>query len=763
VKRIILLSDGTGNSSAKLFKTNVWRLYQSLDLSPTTTDTPQIACYNDGVGTSSFKPLAVLGGVFGYGLKRNILHLYDFLCEHWQEGDEIYLFGFSRGSYTVRMLAGLIAKEGLLPNVSGAELSYATRDIYRRYRLPSTRVSKSQVVPTISDPWIVRPFRAARKTMIRMWRTLMHQAKYPPKELIPVDHIRFVGVWDTVAAYGSPLAELTLGIDKYIFPLSMPDRKLSPKIQVARHALALDDERDTFHPLLWDECDSERPERIKQVWFAGMHSDVGGGYPDDGLSYPPLEWMMDEAAAAGLVFLPGAKERFAPPPNRSAPLHDSRKGLAGYYRYQPRRLDVYLKPPPPAKPPPEAIVMVDPRPRATAHLREVHLHESVLQRMREPASRYAPIVLPADVVFVGNKGAPVANPASAAANAARVAGQQAVWDDVWQKRVTYGATVAVSLTLATMPIWASSAAAGSCVAFYCSIAPLIHLVSNLVPVAFQFWTDAFATHAGSFLVLVGLLVGLLLRSAALQQRIRDRMLPLLDGFKGKSVTVKPRPASTVQRLRTAAGYLATVAYLKWRVLPFLWGIGGLFALLLIAILTFGLPTLRWRIDAAEANGHLCRYAKPDPLSGPFRTNNPCWNSGKPVEAGAKYEVALAVTDDWFDDTIPAGPLGYPDADQPWLVGYGARPFLRAIGGIWFQPFVTIISPGGAKSVQPLEFTSDGSRFIARLSPARSGTAFIWVNDAVFPFWPREKWTGRYGNNRGSAAITITELPKRTAP
>src|SRR6202521_3015548 len=91
-KNIVVLSDGTGNSAAKIWKTNVWRLYEALDLS----DGSQIARYDDGVGTSSFKPIAILGGALGYGLKRNVIALYCFLCLHYKAGDQIYAFGFSR-------------------------------------------------------------------------------------------------------------------------------------------------------------------------------------------------------------------------------------------------------------------------------------------------------------------------------------------------------------------------------------------------------------------------------------------------------------------------------------------------------------------------------------------------------------------------------------------------------------------------------------------------------------------------------------------
>ena len=122
--------------------------------------------------------------------------------------------------------------------------------------------------------------------------------------------IQFIGVWDTVSAYGGPIAELTRAIDNWIFRVSTPDYELNPAVKCARHALALDDERDSFHPLLWDEVhedeveaealekDPERPRRMQQVWFTGMHSDVGGGYPDESLSYVSLLWMMEEAEKA---------------------------------------------------------------------------------------------------------------------------------------------------------------------------------------------------------------------------------------------------------------------------------------------------------------------------------------------------------------------------------------------------------------------------------------------------------------------------------
>src|SRR5262245_56441250 len=128
-KAIAVFADGTGNSAAKLFKTNVWRLYEALDTSDRAAhgEGRQVAYYHDGVGTSSFKPLAILGGAFGWGLKRNVLDLYMFLCRNYEPGDRIYAFGFSRGAFTIRVLAGLVVEQGLVASGGERELAIYAR------------------------------------------------------------------------------------------------------------------------------------------------------------------------------------------------------------------------------------------------------------------------------------------------------------------------------------------------------------------------------------------------------------------------------------------------------------------------------------------------------------------------------------------------------------------------------------------------------------------------------------------------------------
>jgi hypothetical protein len=198
-----------------------------------------------------------------------------------------------------------------------------------------------------------------------------------------------VGLWDTVDAYGGPIEEMTRAIDYWVWPLSMPDRFMSAKVHKACHALALEDERDAFRPVIWDEryvrvtdriagqakdnwlvginhdprSDAAKKQdpaphlrkdlpaidqrRISQVWFTGVHSDIGGGYPQDGLSYVTFDWMLDRAKAYGLRYFDEQRELLIDPQiNPSDKLNDSRKGLAGYYRYKPRNvLETYSAPP----------------------------------------------------------------------------------------------------------------------------------------------------------------------------------------------------------------------------------------------------------------------------------------------------------------------------------------------------------------------------------------------------------------------------------
>jgi uncharacterized protein (DUF2235 family) len=231
MKRIILLPDGTGNAASKVWRTNVWRVFQSLDL----TGSDQVAIYDDGVGTSSFKPLALLGGAFGWGLKWNVIDLYKFVCRNYGgPEDEIFGFGFSRGAFTIRIVIGLLADQGLVPYES-EELHRTARDAYRAFRRKNFhmvwRIEKS----------------------FRFLRDLFIPSSYEEAKNRRVERINFLGLWETVAAYGQPVEEMTRGVSQWIWPLDLPERRLCDLVERACHAISLDDERTTFHPVLWNE------------------------------------------------------------------------------------------------------------------------------------------------------------------------------------------------------------------------------------------------------------------------------------------------------------------------------------------------------------------------------------------------------------------------------------------------------------------------------------------------------------------------------
>jgi uncharacterized protein (DUF2235 family) len=477
MKRIILLSDGTGNAAASIWKTNVWRIFESLDL----RGSDQVAFYDDGVGTSAFKPLALMGGAFGYGLKRSVLDLYKFLCRNYRsDQDEIFGFGFSRGAFTIRVVVGLVVSQGLVKYASEAELEQKARAAYRAYRAAKFK-TKFRI------EWVFRKIR-----------NVFASADHDTNER-PVASIRFLGLWDTVAAYGLPVDEMTHGISKYLFPLELSDRQLDRKVARACHALSLDDERTTFHPVLWDETNEQQlqpdkdgtrligRERLSQVWFAGVHSNVGGGYPDDSLAYVPLNWILAEAQACGLRFKqapsadPDSLVHAKSAQDKDGRLYDSRSGLGGYYRYGPRKLADLC----------DMAFSNDPKDRVKITIPKIH--ESVLDRIKAHAHLYAPIVLPKTYELVRYDGtilSPNQNtyePPNCAT--LRSTDQEAVWNLVWQRRVIYFLTVFASLYLASYPLYHKTPKTGEFETPLRQVSDTIRILKTFLPDAATLWVD----------------------------------------------------------------------------------------------------------------------------------------------------------------------------------------------------------------------------------------------------------------------------------
>lgn len=244
--------------------------------------TLQLLFYQQGVGTRRFE--RVRGGAFGVGLSRNVRECYRFIVESYQPGDELYLFGFSRGAFTARSTAGLLRNSGILRPEHVGRID----DAYRLYRVRGSR------------------------THPRGIEAQLFRRMYSHEET----DIRFIGVWDTVGSLGIPLAPPLLN-RRWGFH----DTTLSSHVRFAYQALAIDEKRKPFRPTVWKQQPDAGGQTLEQMWFAGVHSDVGGGYREPELAEIALLWMVERARACGLAFDP---DHLVP---RSGRIDDARRRL----------------------------------------------------------------------------------------------------------------------------------------------------------------------------------------------------------------------------------------------------------------------------------------------------------------------------------------------------------------------------------------------------------------------------------------------------
>ncbi|HSJ16342.1 MAG TPA: DUF2235 domain-containing protein, partial [Longimicrobiales bacterium] len=289
-RNIVICCDGTWNTADQHARgvpcpTNVIKTARAV--APMRADgTPQIVFYSQGVGTH-WGLDRITGGAFGVGLSRNVQEAYRFIVHNLEVGDNLYVFGFSRGAYTARSLCGLIRKAGVLSK-QNSDLVPQAYALYRR----------RDVHP--DDPPAVR-FREENSR-----ETTIH----------------FLGVWDTVGALGIPARGLrALTARRHQFH----DVELSRIVRNAFHALAIDEHRRAFKPALWS-AKSSPGQRVEQVWFAGAHSNVGGGYPESGLADEAFVWLKERAEECGLAFDPAYIARRVHPEVMDT-LRDARVGL----------------------------------------------------------------------------------------------------------------------------------------------------------------------------------------------------------------------------------------------------------------------------------------------------------------------------------------------------------------------------------------------------------------------------------------------------
>jgi uncharacterized protein (DUF2235 family) len=325
-KNIVICCDGTGNEiEANL--SSVLKLFRVVRK----TD-EQIVYYDPGIGTvSSSDPWSrlkanargVFGLLTGWGLDENVLDAYRFLMNAYEEDDRVFLFGFSRGAYTVRVLGGFLQMVGLLKPPQANLCEYAL-----------TAYKRAAEDDDFSIAWRFEHIAGTRR--------------------VP---IRFLGVWDTVSSVFVPRPDRLYWPSMQVLPYT----KTNPLVEVLRQAIATDERRRLFRIYRWADPQPYKPNRfnpaappaqdIKQVWFAGFHSDIGGGFNEEqsGIAKYPLKWMIDEAAACGLLIntamynhlvlgrpRKGGKKNYVPP-SPSGPLHNSMRGLWPVFEIWPKR------------------------------------------------------------------------------------------------------------------------------------------------------------------------------------------------------------------------------------------------------------------------------------------------------------------------------------------------------------------------------------------------------------------------------------------
>ena len=293
MKRLVICCDGTWNTptqtkGGEACPTNVFTMSEAV-ADVDSHGARQVTYYHEGVGAKLSE--RIRGGLFGFGLSRDVQSAYRFVVENFAAGDELFLFGFSRGAYTVRSTAGLIRNAGVLR----AEHADRISEAYALYR--------------------------DRKSAPRSAAAERFRQAYSVET-----KIRFIGVWDTVGALGIPLSGMRM-VGLVNRRWQFHDTDLSSRVESAYQAVAIDERRSAFRPTLWNQQAQAEDQTLEQVWFSGVHSDVGGGYPDGQLADLTLAWLAGRAHAQGLAFdevVDVDHEKAA-----LGPLHNS---LRGFYR-----------------------------------------------------------------------------------------------------------------------------------------------------------------------------------------------------------------------------------------------------------------------------------------------------------------------------------------------------------------------------------------------------------------------------------------------
>jgi len=714
-KKIVLFADGTGNAFSAQ-ESNIWRLFCALD----TTQSDQIALYVEGVGTSAFRPWAIFDATTGWNAPANILKLYTFLCWNWEQGDEVYMFGFSRGAFEIRALIELINTEGLVPRgSSGGNIPHSQ---FEMNALAAWRSYRDGIVPRYNLGW--KCWRHVILPLFSLVGPRSNSNSFSSPRQLP-GKIKFVGLFDTVEAFGVPLEALRLAINRFLLPISFPIEEMSGHVCYVRHALSLDDERTSFHPIrvrLREKCNVEKGDvhPLREVWFAGAHSDVGGGYPDDQLARIALTWMIDEIRKVekkfaedsgtdsdkerlGLRFRVGVEDEFQRVSSAYGTLHDSRKGKSALYRYSPRRFSQNHIPNPPL------------------------VHHSVIKRVLGCANNYAPVNLPHNAHILRADGAVVSLQEYLERRQVRTTSnwfdihietQGELTANILLRQAIYFAMIFGIICLSASPIWIpiweqNISFDDTLEDFFDMITdPAVSTMHAILPSYFKPYLDAIRARPIPIIIVTMFVICFYKMGNARQDRIRDlacvmwrpgsRTAPLNAASVRAKIFSKIRKCSRFSRydfihlLSNAAAYLGVALVLIILCLVFVrfcfavvHGAGGVCS-----------PTKETQLiwlqdyDAVSASDAPKTSTELRSVSRSFRTNSPCWASGVALEKGIAYRLRLDLEEPWFDHMMMTDVGGYEN--NGFIPKVFKAPLLRWPSAGWFQPIARIGPRGNAE-------------------------------------------------------------------
>jgi hypothetical protein len=641
------------------------------------------------------------------------------------------MFGFSRGAFTIRTLVDLIAKQGLLPTfVNGERVSH--RQMVRNSEA-AWRAYCAQDSVRNTNVWIKLGIRRLRDAVLWAGRKLFGSPSYETIQFADPsrrpEHIAidFLGLFDTVEAYGVPIEEMREGVHRLVWPIRFGgDHSIWKNVWRVRQALSLDDERRTFHPIRVSLLQSDKNSgRVKEIWFAGVHSDVGGGYPDDATAHVSLVWMLGEAAKAQggqssreLVFRDGALDEFRRIATSFGPTHDSRSGLAILYRYDPR-----------------AVTQEDDA--GNAYFQPT-VHHSVVERLVKGHDDYAPIALGAakvekDEAEIAMPDGSVAKPKTGPgyepvtpADAATIptflregldermryaeaalkrldapieTEMEIARDFVWLKRILYFFFFGLFVIVLLLPIVAelvdwwgdrSSPLANT-------LAGLGDAILSLTPAWLSPHVEAAIQHPLFIIMLILAYFGLNALNDIYQDTIQyhARRAWNVQGEEYRKVAgVTQGPLSCLVRwLRNNPARRGLIAVTR-PILPIAYTLA--FIVLPVLILAN-----RAGFNYLVGSGSVCKAsadaqwlsAKAAPKE--FHTSDPCWASGWMLERGAAYRLTIGVDPEkgdapWLDQLIMTDPYGF---DSPSVILSAFTVARRWPSAAWFHPIARIGASG----------------------------------------------------------------------